>query len=221
MSADQHSGFAWADVERITGGRLGRNGHSPCPFCSHSRRQANQRKPVFAVLLKEPDFAVYNCVHCGEAGYIHPDRSSSQTVDLREREPLREEFALRENADVQRRTQAALKIWNDRQPFAGSPAENYLRDSRCIGDWLNGFDLEASLGFHPNVPFGGERHPCMLALVRNIKTNEPQGVHRTALRLGRHPERIDRLSLGIMAGGAIKLSDDFDVTGGLLSRRRN
>jgi hypothetical protein len=169
--AHAHSSFTWADAERIAGGKLGRNVHTPCPFCSHTRRQPNQRKPVFAVKLTGPDFAVYNCAHCGESGYVHP-RSSSQTVDLRERERLREESARREDEDKRQRAGAGLRIWEDRQPFASSPAEGYLRVSRCIGDGLDGFDLEASLGFHPSVPFGGERHPCMLALVRNIKTDD-------------------------------------------------
>ena len=56
----------------------------------------------------------------------------------------------------------------------------------------------------------------MVALVRNIETDEPQAVHRTALTAERPPKRIDRLSLGPVAGGAIKLSLDGDVTQGLL-----
>lgn len=170
---------------------------------------------MFAVKLTEPDFAIYNCAHCGESGYAHPG-SSSQTVDLRERERRREEAARREDEEKRQRSRAGLRIWEDRQPFASSPAQAYLRDGRCIGEWLDAFDLEASLGFHPSCPFEGGRLPCMLALVRSITTDEPQGVHRTALRLGPQPERLGRLSLGIMAGGAVKLSADADVTGGLL-----
>jgi Toprim domain len=52
--------------------------------------------------------------------------------------------------------------------------------------------------------------------VRSIESDEPQAIHRTALKLGVRPERIDRLSLGPTAGGAIKLSLDGDVTQGLL-----
>ena len=56
----------------------------------------------------------------------------------------------------------------------------------------------------------------MVALVRNIHTDEPQAIHRTALKLGPRPERIDRRSYAPVKGGAIKLSLDGDVTTGLL-----
>lgn len=206
--------FAWTDVERITQGRLGRTVRAICPFCSLSRRTTNQKKPVFAVKLKEPDFAVYNCAHCGESGYVHPD--TSRVIDLNHRRQLRAEADKREHEDRQQRTAFALQLWNERQAFSGSRAQTYLRDTRGIGDWLEAFDLDESLGFHPSCPFGGDRLPCMVALVRNIETDEPQAVHRTALKLGPKPERIDRLSLGPVAGGAIKLSLDGDVTHGLL-----
>jgi Toprim domain len=207
--------LAWSEVERITHGQLGRTVRTPCPFCSNTRRTGNQRKPVFAVKLKEPDFAIYNCAHCGESGYVHPDRSS-RVIDLAERKRQREQAEGREREDKQQRTASALQIWNERQAFVGSAAETYLRLTRGIGDWVEAFDLDESLGFHPACPFGNERLPCMVALVRNIESDEPQGVHRTALTAGPLPERIDRLSLGPVAGGAVKLSLDGDVTHGLL-----
>jgi len=41
----------------------------------------------------------------------------------------------------------ALSIWNERMPFRGSPAETYLRVTRRIGDWLDGFDhIDEALG---------------------------------------------------------------------------
>jgi putative DNA primase/helicase len=207
--------LAWNDIERITGGQLGRTIRSTCPFCSATRRVGNQRKPVFAVKLKEPDFAIYNCAHCGESGYVHPE-SSSQVIDLTERKRLREQAERREREDKQQRTAAAMKPWNERVPFRGSPAETYLRDSRGIGDWLEAFDLDESLGFHPNCPFGNEQLPCMIALIRNIVTDAPQSIHLTALTLGPRPERIHRLTYGPVRGGAIKLSLDGDVTTGLM-----
>ena len=82
--------LTWSDVERMIGGRLGKTIRAVCPFCSRTRRTINQRKPVFAVRLKEPDFAVYNCAHCNESGYVHPDRPS-QVIDLAERKRLRDE----------------------------------------------------------------------------------------------------------------------------------
>ena len=50
----------------------------------------------------------------------------------------------------------------------------------------------------------------MIALVRNIRTNEPQAIHRTAIdSSGR---KIGRKALGPIGGGAVKLTDDADVT---------
>src|SRR5262249_59382726 len=125
--------LSWNDVERITQGRLGRTVRLVCPFCSLSRRRDNQKKQVFAVRLKEPDFAIYNCAHCGESGYVHPD--TSRVLDLNERKRLRSEADRREREDKQQRTALALQIWNERKPFLGSPADTYLRHSRGIGDW--------------------------------------------------------------------------------------
>jgi Toprim domain-containing protein len=206
--------LAWDDVERLTQGRIGRTVCAPCPLCSHVRRSANRRKKVFAIQLKEPDFAIFNCMHCGAGGYVHPDRP--HTVDQAERKQQRAYADRREREDRQRRTASALELWEERKPFHGSPAEPYLRVTRGLGGWIDEFDLDQSLGFHPACPFDGQRLPCMLALARNIQTDEPQAIHRTALKLGPKPERIDRLSYGPIAGSAIKLSPDDDVTGGLL-----
>jgi hypothetical protein len=208
------SALAWSDVERMTAGRVGLTFRVPCPFCSTSRRIGNQRKPVFAVRLKEPDFAMFNCVHCGASGYVHPRVPAN--VSSAERHRLRSEAERQEREHREERTAAALKLWNERTPFSGSPSETYLRETRGIGDWLDAFDLDESLGFHSSCPFSGERLPCMVALVRNIETDEPQAVHRTALKLGPRPACISRLSLGPVAGGALKLSLDGEVTTGLL-----
>jgi len=56
----------------------------------------------------------------------------------------------------------------------------------------------------------------MLALVRDMKTDDPVAIHRTALKLSDGPERLGRKSLGPTGGGAIKISPDFDVHSGLL-----
>ena len=89
------------------------------------------------------------------------------------------------------------------------------RQTRGIGDWLDTFAfLDQVFRFHPDCPFGGERLPCMLALVRDIKTDNPVAIHRTALTKDGH--KIDRMSLGPVGGGAIKISPDFEVHSGLM-----
>ena len=72
------------------------------------------------------------------------------------------------------RTDRAVTIWREAVPIMGTPAEIYLA-SRGVS-----YQGEA-LRWHPSCPFGKERLGCMVALVRNIVTNEPQAVHRTAI----------------------------------------
>lgn len=206
----------WYHVEQITNGRLGRT-IAICPLCSEYRRTPQKRRsPVLAVNRTEPDFAVYYCNHCQANGYCRP-HTPGRVVDLAERQRRQEEAAREVEIEGRRRTRSALDLYKEAQPYSGSPIEEYLFHTRHIGDWLNTFRLDHVFRFHPSCPFGGERLPCMLALVRDIKTDAPVAIHRTALNLdGKYPERIDRMSLGPTSGGAIKISPDDEVHSGLL-----
>jgi Toprim domain len=208
--------FSWADAERITEGRYGRI-MAVCPMCSTKRSTpAKRQSKVLAINRIEPEFAVYYCNHCEAQGYVCPEKRG-QVINHAERERRQIEAQQHADTDRRRRTQSALELWGQRQPFRGSPAESYLRDTRAIGEWLNTFPgLDQVLGYHPNCPFDGERHPVMLALVRDIKTDAAVAVHRTALRLGDRPERLSRMSLGPTAGGAIKISPAAEVTQGVM-----
>jgi len=105
-------------------------------------------------------------------------------------------------------TSRALELWRETKPLKGSPAELYL-ERRGVS-----YDGEA-LRWHPSCPFGRDRVGCMVGLVRNIRTNAPQGIHRTALTPA--GEKLSgmgsngRLSLGPTRCGAIKLAGDADV----------
>jgi len=206
--------LSWPDVQNITRGRRGKV-RAPCPFCSHLRKKRCD-KP-FAIWLTEPGFAGYDCKHCGATGYVHSD-TSSRVVDLADVRERRTEAERKKRKTDQRRTAEALEIWKECGPYLGSPAETFHRVTRKIGDWIDNFDFDGVLGFHPECPLNGSYVPCMVALVRNIKTNEPQAIHRTALKLerGKPPQRIERRSLGPTGGGAIQLSPDDEVATGLL-----
>ncbi len=59
-----------------------------------------------------------------------------------------------------------------------------------------------ALRFDPSCPFGAKRHPAMVALMRDVLTNEPKAIHRTALKTdgsGR-AERVDGQSPKQMLG---------------------
>ena len=82
-----------------------------------------------------------------------------------------------DDGDDEKRIEQALAIWCDARPLRGTLAEKYLR-SRCIE--VPGEALEV-LRFHPRCPWGIGTRPAMVALVRDIITDEPTGIHRTAL----------------------------------------
>jgi hypothetical protein len=106
-------------------------------------------------------------------------------------------------------TAYALARWAEGEPIAETLAYVYLErrgllvpvDLYCNGEVLR---------FHPACPFGpGERHPCLLSLWRNILTNQPQAIQRTALTAA--GDKLGRKALGPIAGAAAKLADDADV----------
>lgn len=70
-------------VEKITGLGFELDNYSNgkheciCPFCSHNRKPIHQKQKCAAVWF-EDDFATYNCVHCGEHGFVHSDKPSKK-----------------------------------------------------------------------------------------------------------------------------------------------
>jgi Toprim domain len=209
--------ISWDHIEAITQGQLGRH-MAICPECSPLRRTPQKRhSKVLAVTLHEPEFAVFYCNHCGANGYCHPDRPTRVVVDIAEQQRRRAEADRHAAAERQQRTNAARAIWREAQPFRGSPAEVYLADTRGIGEYLDTFgDLHHVFRFDPSCIFGDERRPCLIAAVRDIKTNAGVAIHRTALTADNPPQRIERKALGPIGGGAIKISPDHEVTHGLL-----
>jgi putative DNA primase/helicase len=122
----------------------------------------------------------------------------------------------------------ALRMWKQAGPINDTPAAMYLQSRGVLEPALEAG--ESVLRFHPNCPFGNcSWHPCMLALMRDITSNEPRAVQRTALTqalvqaVSRNAfaefkeagGRVVRMTLGPMTGTAIKLSHDEDVTEGL------
>jgi hypothetical protein len=107
----------------------------------------------------------------------------------------------------------ALKLWDEAGPLAGTSADRYLIETRKL---VLPQDISPrALRFHPACPFGeAVRHPCLLALCRDIVTDAPRAIMRTALTPD--ARKFGRKALGPVGGAAIKLSDDPDVTMGLV-----
>ncbi len=110
----------------------------------------------------------------------------------------------------------AVTLWRQGTDPRGTLVETYLA-SRAVA-------LVAELAmrvirFHAACPWrdkvSGElvHTPALLAVMRNIHTNEVTAVQRTAL--SQTGEKIGRMALGRKTGAAVKLSADEDVTMGL------
>ena len=102
----------------------------------------------------------------------------------------------------------ALKIWSESQLLDVTLGAAYLKRRA-----LDPFNLGHVLRFHPHCLFGDKRLPCLVGLLRDIQTNEPCGIHRTAIDID--GTKIARKMMGRAGGAAIKLTPDEDVLGGL------
>jgi hypothetical protein len=121
----------------------------------------------------------------------------------------------------------ALRLWHEAGPIVNSPGKLYFERSREILELPP--DVHEVLRFHPRVIFGrdGAGNPiyraCVLALFRDILTNEPTGIHRIAVTkdgkphhiVGPKGELIHRMALGRKQHSAVKLWADETVTTGL------
>jgi putative DNA primase/helicase len=96
---------------------------------------------------------------------------------------------------------AAMRVWSEGVDPAGTPVETYLQSRRLELDVTG--DV---LRWHPRLR-------AMIALFRNIVTNEPQAISRTFL--DHQARKTGRKFMGPVGGAAIKLDADEDVLGGL------
>jgi hypothetical protein len=106
--------------------------------------------------------------------------------------------------------QRAIVLWGETEPIAASTAEHYLI-SRGIRELPR--RTEEVLRFHRWCPFGSARHPAMVGLMVDVRTNEPKAIHRTALTA--EGKKIGLMTLRPKVGAAIKLSPDDVVELGL------
>jgi putative DNA primase/helicase len=116
-------------------------------------------------------------------------------------------------------------LWREAGPIDNTPASAYLDWRHVLQPVIDAGDRV--LRFHPNCPFDISRHDCLLALRRDIHTDEPRAIQRIALPDMHIMQRmtftefvaagrgIARRTLGPKIGTAIKLSSDEMVTLGL------
>lgn len=114
------------------------------------------------------------------------------------------------NDDPGGRTACALCLWNEARGSRGTVVTKYLASrgltlpEDVAGDVIR---------FHPALNFEGSLVGAMVALFRDVASNEPCGIHRTFLDdTGR---KLGRKMLGRARSAAIKLDADANVTLGL------
>jgi Toprim domain-containing protein/CHC2-type zinc finger protein len=180
----------------------------PCPVCGGRDR--------FSINTKKQ---LWNCRGCRRGGDVialvqHLDgadfKTALRTLAGAERRPIAsviKPVVYKTACEDEANSTCALKLWHDASPIAGTLAEQYLR--RRSLEPPPGDDV---LRFYSGCPFGGARYSCLLALFRDILTNEPRAIHRIALT----PSGIatGKKMLGPVAGCAVKL--DCDVEQGLV-----
>ncbi len=182
-----------------------------CPQCSHLRKAIHQHDACLAVAI-DSEAVLWHCHNCGWQGHVwnegQPEisRTSSPRAATGERPP----------------DPRALELWSAAHPAHGTIVETYLASRRLTapaGDEV--------LRFHPRCPFKLDDDktvflPSMIGLFRDIVTDKPVAIHRTALApdgsgKSDHPGFNGRPKwmLGPAGGCAIKIDADETVTMGL------
>jgi phage/plasmid primase-like uncharacterized protein len=204
--------------------KRGKDWNGPCPQCGGDDR--------FVITPKKGVFYCRGCNASGDAIALLQFITGCNFHDAIERLtgaplPQRQEPVKpkpKPNPDFERQISAELfQWWHEAKPIGGTPAEAYLVKTRHI-DVEQIPDVNDVLRFHPRCIFGHRRfRSCLLALIRDIVTDEPIGFVRTSIDAqGRKAPVTDdgkpvaRKILGAKAGGAIKLWSDAAVTTGLV-----
>jgi DNA polymerase I-like protein with 3'-5' exonuclease and polymerase domains len=134
----------------------------------------------------------FHCYVCGEHGDIEDLPETIQTPAVTNTPQT--------NTDTFKRS---IELWDAAKSIHGTLAERYLAKTREL-DLTILPDIDAVLRFHPRCPFDKAQHPCIIALFRDIETDEIAGIHRIALT--DNAEKIERRMLGSWPNSrAIKL----------------
>jgi putative DNA primase/helicase len=115
--------------------------------------------------------------------------------------------------DDRARSRVALSIWQATAPLQGTIGEAYL--TRRIGEAI---EWPSDLRFLNRCPRGEHRLPAIIALLRDIRTDEPRAIQRIFLKddgTDRLRDASGKMTLGPAAGAVCKLSPCANVTRGL------
>lgn len=209
------------EIARAVRGKVSGN-RVLCPGPGHSRR--DQSLSITLSAQNADGFVVYS--HAGDdfrtcRDFVadalglrqdrwRQDRPQPSLAETRARHEAQDRARQQEEADERTRQRNALRIWERAEHPAGTLAETYLASrSLVLTDDVAGDVLR----FAPACPWERGTVPAMIALFRDITTDEPRAIHRVALT--REGKKIGRKMLGLAGGCAIKLDADETVTMGL------
>jgi hypothetical protein len=103
-----------------------------------------------------------------------------------------------------------MQVWQAARDPRGTPVERYLATrGLSLPDDIAGTVIR----FHPALRYRGALAGGLVALFRDIKTNEPVAIHRVFLDAA--GQKLERMMLGPVGTAAIKLDADEEVTVGL------
>ncbi|MFG1189500.1 DUF7146 domain-containing protein [Xanthobacter flavus] len=207
-----------SQLARVLGGDVaGAQVLAPGPGHSPKDRSLSVRLATSA-----PDgFVVHS--HCGDDWQACRDHVAERLGIRREFEPRRTEPVtaprrvehprtelITGDDDAAQRIATALRIWDEAVNPRGTVVDAYLRSrGLAIEDGMAGVVLR----LHSALRFESGTMPGMMGLYRDIRTDEPCGIHRTFL--GPDGQKLGRKMLGRAKGAAIKLDGDDTVTLGL------
>jgi hypothetical protein len=206
-----------ADIAIERGFTFDRAGNhaGPCPRCGGTDR--------FSISIRKGVFLCRQCHPKGGGGAIRlvmflddvGFRTAVEVLVGERQAPARQSkpVPVARNSGDKNHQHFALELWRGAGPPDATPV--------AISLTRRGLHLPSSdvIRFHPRCPFGQDASgrtvytPAMLALVRNIVSNEPQAIHRTALDrdgnkieiIGQDGKPRSRMALGSLQGGAVKL----------------
>ncbi len=199
--------------------RQGRELIGPCPVCGGTNR--------FGANVAE---GIFNCRGCGVGGDVialvmHLDSctfaEAIETLTGFDRPPPKR---VAEKPALKKKTSSDwMRLWREARPILGTLAERYLRAPKSEGGReITELppDPDESLRFHSEVIFGKTDDgawryvPALLALVRDVINSKPIGLQRIGLT--KDGRKLDRMALGNIGGGCVKLWLDEEVTAGLV-----
>src|SRR4029077_20975202 len=151
------------DVDRLTGGRLGKRDVA-CPLCGPERRSpANRRRPVLRGWRLEEGFATFACARCGETGWTRDD--NAVTPDPAKLAKARADADAHQRNTEAERVRVAVCLWPRRKPITErTPAGIYLRKRGCTDLTPETLDY---------LPASGDHSPAMIVAFDLARESEP------------------------------------------------